>query len=104
MRFARLRAVAWAVVGIISFPLGWANSVILVWIASAYANMASELAAGEAADDAAVTDRLDRMEATLERIEARPTCSCGYPGETGTARDASGPARRDGDPQEAGHE
>jgi hypothetical protein len=104
VRFARVRAAAWAVVGVVSFPLGWANSVILVWIASAYANMASELAAGEAADDAAVTDRLDRLEAILKRIEARPTCSCSYPEEAGTARDAPGPARRDGDPQEAGHE
>lgn len=54
VRFARLRALAWAVVGVVSFPLGWANSVVLVWIASVYANVASEVAAGEAADDEAV--------------------------------------------------
>ncbi len=54
VRFARLRALAWAVVGVLSFPLGWANSVVLVWIASVYANVASEIAAGEAADDEAV--------------------------------------------------
>jgi hypothetical protein len=62
VRFARARALAWAVVGVVSFPLGWAESVVLVWIASVYANVASEMATGEAADDRAVTDRLDRIE------------------------------------------
>lgn len=66
--FARSRAAAWAVVGALSFPLGWANSVVLVWIASVYANVASEMATGEAADDKALTDRLDRIEAIQQAI------------------------------------
>jgi hypothetical protein len=68
--FARVRAILWVVVGLVSFPLGWASSVVLVWIASVYANVAGEMATGEAADDKAVTDRLDRIEANQERIEA----------------------------------
>jgi hypothetical protein len=62
VRLARARAAAWVAVGVVSFPLGWAQSVVLVWIASVYANVASEMATGEAADDRAVTDRLDRIE------------------------------------------
>jgi hypothetical protein len=75
VRFARLRAIAWVVVGAVSFPLGWANSVALVWIASVYANFASEVAAGEAADDEAVLTELrelrrqvDALRSTLERL------------------------------------
>lgn len=71
VRFARVRAIMWALIGAVSFPLGWANSVILVWIASVYANVASEMATGEAADDKAVTDRLDRLESGQKRIEER---------------------------------
>lgn len=75
VRLARLRAIAWAVVGVVSFPLGWASSVILVWIASVYANVASEIAAGEAADDEAVLTELRalrrevaQLRATLDRV------------------------------------
>lgn len=75
VRLARLRAIAWAIVGAVSFPLGWANSVVLVWIASVYANVASEVAAGEAADDEAVLTELrelrrqvDALRSTLERL------------------------------------
>lgn len=66
--FARVRAILWVVVGVASFPLGWASSVVLVWIASVYANVESSVASSEAADDTAVTDRLDRLEAGQERI------------------------------------
>ncbi len=74
--FHRSRAIIWVIVGALSFPLGWANSVVLVWIASLYANVSTDAGAAEAADDRAITDRLDRMEqrqdqiaATLSRIE-----------------------------------
>jgi hypothetical protein len=68
VRFARLRAAFWALLGLASVPLGWANSVALVWAASVYANVASEVAAAEAADDHAVLDRLDKIEAKLDRL------------------------------------
>lgn len=69
--FHRTRAMAWVVIGGLSFPLGWANSVALVWIASLYANISTDYGNGEAADDRAVTDRLDRMEAKLDALLER---------------------------------
>lgn len=64
----RSRAIAWAIIGALSFPLGWANSVALVWIASVYANTVSDLTAAEASDDRAVLERLDRIEALLQQL------------------------------------
>lgn len=60
-RFARTRALAWAVAGVVSWPLGWANSVALVWLASVYANVESGIAAGEAADNRAVLVELAKL-------------------------------------------
>jgi hypothetical protein len=68
VRFARLRAVFWALLGLASVPLGWANSVALVWAASVYANVESGIASGEAADDRKVLDRLDDHEVLLRRV------------------------------------
>ncbi len=45
--------------------LWWADSVLFVILVSLYANLASELAAGEAADDRAILERLDRIEQLL---------------------------------------
>lgn len=67
----RALAAAWAVVGIVSFPLDWASKVVLVWIASVYANVASEVAAAEASDDRAVLDRLDKLERNQTLIIAK---------------------------------
>ncbi len=63
--FHRSRALAWIIVGAVSFPLAWANSVALVWIASVYANTISDWTAGEAADDRVILERLDRIEQLL---------------------------------------
>ena len=68
VRFARLRALIWVALGVVSFPLGWANSVVLVWIASVYANVESGIAAGEAADNQEVMKQLARMEAKQRMI------------------------------------
>lgn len=67
--FARLRAALWIILGVVSFPLGWANSVVLVWIASVYANVESGIASSEAADNTEVLERLDRIEAILRRLD-----------------------------------
>lgn len=67
----RSRAIVWAIVGALSFPLGWANSVVLVWIASLYANVSTDWGNGEAADNRELLDRLDRQDETLREILAR---------------------------------
>lgn len=63
--FHRLSAFAWVIIGTISFVLGWQESVVLVWIASVYANIKSDWAAAEAADHRDVTRRLDRIESLI---------------------------------------
>jgi len=60
--FHKARAVAWAVLGLVSFFMGWQNSVALVWGASVYANVVSDWTAGEAADDREIVERLRRIE------------------------------------------
>lgn len=59
--FHRSRAAAWALVGVLSFAYGWANSVALVWAASLYANIVSDWTAGEAADDRHIIDGMEAL-------------------------------------------
>lgn len=66
----RADAAFWVVLGAVSFPIGWANSVVLVWIASVYANVKSGWSAAEAADNREVLAELRRVCERLERIEA----------------------------------
>jgi hypothetical protein len=68
--FARLRAYAWLAVGIASIPLGLESSVPLVWAASVYANVASELAAAQAADDRKVLDAIKELRADVAALRA----------------------------------
>lgn len=68
-RFHRLRALVWLALAVPAV-LFWRDSVLFVILASVYANVVSDLGAAEAADDTAVTDRLDRIE-TLLREERR---------------------------------
>ena len=69
--FHRSRAIVWAVIGAVSFPLGWANSVVLVWIASLYANVATDWGSGEAADNRELVDLLRQVVAQNKEILAR---------------------------------
>lgn len=64
--FHRSRAVLWALIGAVSFLLGWQNSVVLVWVASVYANVVSDWGAAEAADDRKVLQRLDQLAAEVD--------------------------------------
>lgn len=73
VHFHRARAAAWVAIGAASFALGAADSVALVWIASLYANVVSDLGAAEAADDRAVVERLDRIERATAPRPRRPT-------------------------------
>ena len=69
VKFGRIRAITWLAVGLISFPLGWANSVVLVWIASFYANAESGFATSEAANDEAVLEQIRLLREQVTRIE-----------------------------------
>ncbi len=60
----RILASVWAALAVPG-TLWWPNSVLFVIIASVYANVASELAAAEAADDRDLADRLDHIEQML---------------------------------------
>lgn len=66
--FHRSRAAAWVLVGAASFPLGLANNIALVWLASVYANTVSDWGAAEAADDTELLARLDAADERAERI------------------------------------
>lgn len=69
--FHRSRAIVWALVGVASFPLGWANSVVLVWVASLYANIATDWGNGEAADDRDLVCLLEEIRDQNAEILAR---------------------------------
>lgn len=64
--FHRARAIVWTIVGALSFPLGYSNNIAVVWLASVYANVVSDLGAAEAADDRAVMDQLLALRRALQ--------------------------------------
>jgi hypothetical protein len=66
--FHRSLAALWLVFGILSFFMGWQESVALVWLASVYANTVGHWSAAEAADDHTLMDRLDSIERKLDSI------------------------------------
>lgn len=68
--FHRIRAVLWAIGGALAFPLGYANSVALVWFASVYANVFTDWGAAEAANDKAVQDHISRLEQKVDNLTA----------------------------------
>ncbi len=49
--FHRASAFGWTVLGPLAFAFGWQDSIWLLWIASDYANVKSDIAAANAADD-----------------------------------------------------
>lgn len=75
--FHRSRSIVWLIVAVLALPFGWLNSVVLVSLASLYANVASDWSASEAADDREVVATLRRIEqACRPRAKlrtARPT-------------------------------
>jgi hypothetical protein len=68
--FGRARAAGWVVLGLASFALSIQDSVALVWAASVYANVVSDLAVAEAADDALVMEELKAIRADQAEILA----------------------------------
>lgn len=67
--FHRSRAVGWVLLGIATFIFGLQDSVVMVWIASVYANVVSDWTAGEALDHKDLTKRLVRIEKLLRDRE-----------------------------------
>jgi hypothetical protein len=62
--FHRSRSIAWVLITLVA--LRWfPNSVAFVIIMSGYANVVSDWGAAEAADDRAMSERLDRIEELL---------------------------------------
>lgn len=62
--FHRCSALVWVLLLVPALKF-WPDSVAFVIVASVYANAKSDWAASEAADDRAVVERLDRIEALL---------------------------------------
>ena len=60
--------VAWLIFWGVSVWQGWQEAIALVWFASVYANAVGHWSGAEAADDKAVLERLDRIEALLLQI------------------------------------
>ncbi len=77
--FHRGRSILWVVVGVASFVWGFANSVMLVWIASLYANVVSDWGAAEAANNTEVLEAIAQL-----RKEVRAgACHCSEPVQRG---------------------
>jgi hypothetical protein len=70
--FNRASALAWAVLGVIALPLGWANSIVLVWLASAYANAKTDWSTAAAEDNREV---LEAIAALRQEVQAHG-CHC----------------------------
>lgn len=68
--FHRASSFFWIVFGVASFALGWQSAIALVWASSVYANVKSDWAAGEAADDRKLLEHLQRIEDKQDRILA----------------------------------
>jgi hypothetical protein len=61
VRFHQLRAALWAVAYIVTVAVGIHDSVALVWFASVYANVVSDLTAAAATDDKAVLTAIHEL-------------------------------------------
>ena len=64
--FHRSRAIAWVILGAVAFLFNWQNSIVLIWLASVYANVESAWSTAAAADDSDLIARLERIERLLD--------------------------------------
>lgn len=91
--FNKTTAVAWALFGPTAFFIGWSESVALVWVASVWANVKSDWATAEAADDRDLVAQLTRIEenqmvilnAINKILEEKDGCHCANPSNRGIA-------------------
>ena len=68
IRLHRTLAACWLLIGAASFWMGWQDSVVLVWIASVYANVVGEWSAAEAADDRAILAEVKKLRAEVRKL------------------------------------
>lgn len=61
--------------GVLAQLTGWSSSIPLLWFASVYANVKSDVGAAEAADNGEVMQLLREMNARLKRLEDA-ACYC----------------------------
>lgn len=75
--FNKVSAVFWLCLGLVSFLFGWQDAVVLIWIASVYANVKSDWGVAEAADDTKIMSALDTItkEIKLLRQEVLDTAA-----------------------------
>jgi hypothetical protein len=69
-RFNRASAAFWLVLGVVAQFTGLSSSIPMLWFASVYANVKSDVGAAEAADNGEVMDLLREMNERLKRLEA----------------------------------
>lgn len=79
--FHRSRAIGWVILGAVAFLFGWQDSIVLIWLASVYANVESAWSTAEATDDSDLIDRLERIERLLD--DRRCSCYCSHKGTGG---------------------
>lgn len=73
--FHRVCALIWVLLLIPAY-LWWRDAIFFVIAASIYANVKSDWAASEAADDSAVLGAIEDLAERLERLEAASSSSC----------------------------
>jgi hypothetical protein len=61
--------VFWLVLGVVAQLTGWSSSSPLLWFASVYANVKSDVGAAEAADNGEIMSMLREMNERLKRLE-----------------------------------
>jgi hypothetical protein len=69
--FHRFSAAVWAAIGGLAFVFGLQNSVVMVWLASVYANVKSDWGAAEAADNREVLRQLSEIKILIQEINEK---------------------------------
>lgn len=69
--FNRLSAIGWAVAGVAAFPLGWAQTVAFVTVASIYANVKTDWGTAESAKAADLAKEVKEIKAMLKELTER---------------------------------
>lgn len=68
VRLHQGRAVVWALAYVVTVAFGVTDSVALVWFASVYANVVSDLGAAAATDDRVVLDAIRELREEIAQL------------------------------------